>query len=371
MDKLCAIQSLPAGRPVADELAGGEARPARFGCNEEGAVLRFAEVKEIVRLVVRFIMSFAAVLLLLVAGIVAIRWVTYHTPEDVPAGRTLAYLLVQAIRPAFLPAVLIAALVSLFGLLRLPRLRHVGLLVVFFITGLSITFGAVALLRLEGMVPAPEAPPSRRLEPGVLYRSDQLNFYAFDESGLTLSSVVYHVPGRDPAFGVADAGVLYPDTEELGVREPDRPEGELRISMSELQNAYWQSFVPPPEVDGTLEDVAGAGMAFKGRYSPMSRDFLMLAWTLALLTTSLWTIARATRWPLLNIMLTLGMVRAVFAAFSLVERESVREFAAAVVPAAYLEYLLPGLFAGVAVILLLILILMPSFEQWNREVGSA
>ncbi|MFO7782883.1 MAG: hypothetical protein R6W94_14800, partial [Spirochaetia bacterium] len=217
----------------------------------------------------------------------------------------------------------------------------------------------------------PEAPPSRRLEPGVLYRSDQLDFYAFDRSALRLSSIVYHVPGRDPAFGVAEEGVLYPHTEELEVRAPDGRGLDLRVSLSELENAYWQSVVPPPEVAGTLEDVARAGMAFDGRYSPMSRDFLMLAWTLALLTTSLWTIARATRWPLLNIMLAVGMVRAVFAAFSLVERESVREFAAAVVPQAYLEYLLPGLFAGVAVILLLVLILMPSFDQWNREVGSA
>ncbi|NBF40827.1 MAG: hypothetical protein GVY14_10465 [Spirochaetes bacterium] len=334
-------------------------------------MLRFAEVKEIVRLVVRFILSLATVLLLLVAGIVAIRWVTYHTPENVPAGRTLAYLLVQAIRPAFLPAVLIATLVSLFGLLRLPRLRHVGLLVVFVVTGSSITFGAAGLLRLEGMVPAPEAPPSRRLESGVLYRSDQLDLYAFDSTALSFSSVVYHVSGRDPAFGVAEEGVLYPHTEELGVRAPDAPGVDLRVSLSELENAYWQSFVPPPEVGGTLEDVAMAGMVFDGRYSPMSRDFLILAWMLALLTTSLWTIARATRWPLLNIILTLGMLRAIFAAFSFVEREIVREFAAAAVPAAYLEYLLPGLFAGVALILLLILILMPSFEQWNREVGSA
>jgi hypothetical protein len=334
-------------------------------------VLRFAEVKEIVRLVVRFILSFATILLLLVAGIVAIRWVTYHTPEDVPAGRILAYLLVQAIRPAFLPSVLIAAIVSLFGLLRLPRLRHAGLLVVFVVTGLSITIGAEGLLRLEGMVPAPDAPPSRRLESEVLYRSDQLDFYAFDSTSLRFSSIVYHVQGRDPAFGVAEEGVLYPDTEEFGVRTPDAPEVDIRVSLSELENAYWQSVVPPPEVAGTLEDVAWAGTAFDGRYSPMSRDFLILAWTLALLTTSLWTIARATRWPLLNIILTLGMLRAIFAAFSLVEREVVREFVVSVVPQAYLEYLLPGLFAGVAVILLLILILMPSFEQWNREVGSA
>ncbi len=367
--------SVPPDRPVGDgegRLWGPALhRPDRFGCNEEGAVLRFAEVKEIVRLVVRFILSFATVLLFLVAGIVAIRWVTYHTPESVPVGRTLAYLLVQAIRPAFLPAVLISALVSIFGLLRLPRLRHAGLLVVFVVTGLSITFGAAGFLRLEGMVPAPEAPPSRRIEPEVLYRSDQLDFYAFRSSGLELSSVVYHVAGRDPALGVAEEGVLYPHTEELEVRGPDEPGLDLRVSLSELENAYWQSFAPPPEVAGTLEDVERAGMVLDGRFSPGSRGFLMLAWTLAFLTTSLWTIARSTRWPLLNIILTLGMVRAVFAAFSLVERESVREFAVAVIPPAYLEYLLPGLFAGVAVILLLFLILMPSFEQWNREVRSA
>ncbi len=334
-------------------------------------MLRFAEVKAIVRLVVRFILSFATVLLLLVAGIVAIRWVTYHTPANAPAGRAMAYLLVQAIRPAFLPAVFVATLVSLFGLLRVPRVRRAGLLVVLLITGLSITFGTAGLHRLERMTPAPEEPPSRRLESEVLYRSDRLDIYVFRRSGLAFSSVVYHAPERDPAFGVAEEGVLYPRTEDLEVRSPDLQEPELRVSLSELENAYWQSFVPPPEVDGTLADVATAGMAFEGRYSPMSRDFLVLAWTLALVMTSLWTIVRSTRWPLLNILLALGMVRAVFAAFSLVERESVREFVAAMLPAAYLDYALPALFGGVAVILLLILILMPPFEQWNREVGSA
>ncbi|MFP4374800.1 MAG: hypothetical protein ACLFPO_10750 [Spirochaetaceae bacterium] len=329
-------------------------------------MLRFAEVKEIVRLVVRFMLSFATVLVLLVAGIVAIRWVTYHTPSETPAGRVLAYWLVQAIRPSFLPAVFVAALVSLFSLLRLPHLRHAGLIAVLVVTGLSITFGAAGVRRLDDVVSAPEKRPGMKFEAGVLYRSDTLDFYAFDRSGYTLTSVVYHDAGRVPRLGVEDEVVLDPSTAELDLRGLG-----LRIPANEVGNAYRQAFEPPPEVSGTLADVSNAATAFEGRYSPMSRDFLFLAWALALLMTSLWTIVRSTRWPLLNIILVLGMVRLTFAAFSLVEREGVREFAAAVVPAAYLDYLLPGGFAAVALILLLVLILMPSFTQWNREVGSA
>jgi hypothetical protein len=39
------------------------------------------------------------------------------------------------------------------------------------------------------------------------------------------------------------------------------------------------------------------------------------------------------------------------------------------VPAPYLPYLLPGAFAAVSLLLLLVLILLPPFHEWKREVG--
>jgi hypothetical protein len=327
-------------------------------------MLRFAEVKDIVRLVVRFVVSIVAALLVLVAGIVAVRWVTFDTPEGPTAGRILALLVVQAARPALLPAIMASTLICLFRLLRFSRARPAGLLAVLLLTGFAVTFGYPAVERLAQAAPQLETPPHRRLDPDVLYRADDIDLYALGRSGLRLETVVVHEYGREPAFAVLDEAVLDPVAGEVLVGGRRRA-----VSLSAVQNAYWQAFAPPAYIAGTVRDVDTAGAAFAGASDPLARGFLLEAWTLALAVTALWVVVRASRWPLLNILLALGLARGYFAVFSLADSETVRQLVAGVVPAPYLPYLLPGAFAAVSLLLLLVLILLPPFHEWKREVG--
>jgi hypothetical protein len=329
-------------------------------------MLRFAEVKEIVRLIVRFVLSLAAALILLVAGIVAVRWVTYLAPGDAVAGRTLAILVAEGVRPAVLPAVVIAALSCLFGLLRVSAARPVGLPVVLLLTGFSITFGMIGLDKLPVLIPSSSSSLVHRIEPNVIYRSEAFDFYAFGRRGLELETVVVHDDGTSPAFGVVAEGIHDRQTDTLLLPG----EADRSLPLSRVDNAYWEGLHPPPQVSRLFSHVSSASDAFRDEFRPGTTDFLILSWSLALLLTSLWAVVRISRWPLLNILLALGMARLVFAVFALVRRDMVREFAGLLLPEDQLHYLLPGAFAAAALVLLLILVLLPPYRDWKRGLGS-
>jgi len=328
-------------------------------------MLRFAAVKEIVRLLVRFIVSLAAVLVLLIAGVVAVQWVSYQAPDSAGIAPALATLATDALFRALLPSVVIAALVSMFALLRVEQGRAPGLLLLFVLTTATIMFGMTGVSVLSDRVGDGRQVTGRRFEAGVLYRSDRLDFYAFDDTGLLLGPVVVHDPGYRPALRVVDEVVHDAQEPYLQFRGTD-----TRLAVSEVGNAYWQVFSPPPYIADTLDDVSEAAAVFESPFTPMTRDFLMIAGALGFFITMLWVPMRVSRWPLLNIILAAGMARGMFAVFSLMQIDRVREFFGIFVPAAYRHYLLPAAFAALGVILLLILGLLPSFQQWKREVRS-
>lgn len=329
-------------------------------------MLRFAAVKEIVRLLVRFIVSLAAVLVLLIAGVVAVQWVSYQAPDSAGIAPALATLATDALFRALLPSVVIAALVSMFALLRVEQGRTPGLLLLFVLTTATIMFGMTGVSVLSERVGDDRrVATGRRFESGVLYRSDRLDFYAFNDTGLLLEPVVVHDPAHRPALRVV--GEVVHDTTEPYLQFRGI---ETRLAVSEVGNAYWQVFSPPPYISDTVGDASAAAAVFERRFTPMTRDFLMLAGALGFFITMLWVPMRASRWPLLNIILAAGMARGLFAMFSLTQIDRVREFFGVFVPAAYHHYLLPAALAALGVILVLILGLLPSFQQWKREVRS-
>ena len=332
-----------------------------------GAVLRFAEVKEIVRLIVRFVLALAAALVLIVAGTVAVQWVTFYGSSGESAGQFFASLVFDALPQALLPAVVVATLFCLFALIRRFTARPLALLAVLLLSGFSITVGMNLLAGLPGTSSEASVERTRRLEPETLYRADPFDFYAVNRRGEEFSPVVVHTAEQDPAFEVASeaisdsrSGILYLRGEGV--------QGE--IGLDTVRNAYWQAFTPSPPVSGIFADIAVAGDMLRRSAGENATRFLLLTWTLALLLTSLWVVVRVSRWPLLNIILVLTVLRGVFATFSAARRETVLEFAALIIPQQQLQYLLPAVFLAISIVLLLILVLLPPFHQWKREVGS-
>jgi hypothetical protein len=332
-----------------------------------GAVLRFAEVKEIVRLIVRFVLALAAALVLIVAGMVAVQWVTFHGSTTESAGRFFASLMLGALPRALLPAVVVATLLCLFALLRLTTARPLGLLGVVLLSGFSITVGMNLVAGLPQTSQQASTDRGRRLEPETLYRAEPLDFYAVNRQGTQFEPVVVHHSERDPAFAVVSQAVQDARLGRLYLRG-----GEVggEIDLSTVRNAYWQAFVPSPPVSGIFADVAAAGEMLRRTAEEAATRFLLLTWSLSLVLTSLWVLVRISRWPLLNITVVLTVVRGIFATFTAVQRETVREFAALVIPPQQLQYLLPGVFLLISIVLLLILVLLPPFHQWKREVSS-
>ncbi|MGM0673279.1 MAG: hypothetical protein ACQETQ_01150 [Spirochaetota bacterium] len=329
-------------------------------------MLRFAEVKHIVRLFVRFVLLLAAFLVLFVAATAAVRWVTFHQLGNAPPGSALASLLVQAGRPTILPAIIVTTLVTLFSLLRFSAGRAFALLLTFLLTGLSITFTMIGADYLEHVVSPVSAPLGRRLDPNILYRADNIDFYALDRDGAVFEPVLVHETGRDPALSVFQQA------------EQDRDSGSLlfrgatdrQLGLDAVENGYWKAFEAPQHVEQLFRDISVAASSFDENARLDNIDFLLLSGSLALVLTSLWVVVRLSRWPLFNIILSLGMARAVFATFYVIQSPSVRDFLGIVLSNQEMEYALPGAFVTLSVLLLLVSVLLPPFHHWKREVSG-
>ena len=327
-------------------------------------MLRFAEVKEIVRLFVRFILSFAAAVVLIVAGIVAVRWVTFHDLSATLSGRLIAVLLSDAVGPAVVPSVVVAVLSCLFRLLRFSTARPVGLLMVFALAGAALTFGMIGAGEIALAFEDTSAESIRRLETDVLYRAEPFDFYAVDRSGAELGPVVVHDSGDTPAFRMLQSVVHDAGSDVLLVSEMD-----TRVDLRSVRNAYWQAFVPPVGVAGVFEDARRAFSTFRAELSNGLPHLLLLSWTLALVLVSAWVVVRLSRWPLLNILLVLVLARGIFAAFSFVQTETMRDLMEIFLSPQQMHFVLPVVFTAGSVVLMLILILLPPFREWKREVA--
>jgi hypothetical protein len=215
---------------------------------------------------------------------------------------------------------------------------------------------AVAETRLER---------ARRLEPEILYRAEPIGFYALERQGGSLAPVVVHDPGAEPEFRLLEQA-----THDARVDSLYMPEIGLTVELDTVRNAYWQAFLPPEGAAALFEDVALASATFKAEFSHGTRHLLVHAWSLALVLVSTWVVVRLSRWPLLNIFLVLLAARGIFAAFSFVQTETMSDLMGVFLTEEQMHYLLPALFAAASLVLLLVLIVLPPFRQWKREVGS-
>ncbi|MFP4230976.1 MAG: hypothetical protein ACLFRR_03925, partial [Spirochaetaceae bacterium] len=337
-------------------------------CNLPGAVLRFREVKSPVRLIARFLLSFAAVAVLLAGAVTAVRWATYETAASASHGATVAQLVRTAARPVLLPAVVTAALVCLFGILADSGRKTVRLLVLFVLCGVMISGGMRLVERLEASA-EPGGETVLRLQPRLLYRAEGIDFYALETDGAEMGPAVVHEPGRDPAFRVVSEMRLDPASGRLLIPESEAV-AERRIDARNVENAYWRAFRPPAGFEPLFRDVERAGNAFREVAPPGGADFALLGWATALFIVSLWPLIRLTRWPLLNIVLAVGAARGLFFLFTVTQNEMVREGAASLL-GRNLDYVLPGALLAISTVLLLVLLVLRPYGEWKREVGRA
>lgn len=337
------------------------------GCNARGCVLRFAEVKQIVRLLVRFALTLAAFFVLFAAASAAVRWVTFHDLGNAPPASALASLFVQGAGPALLPAIVVATLVSLFSILRVSAARPFGLLIIFLLSGFSITFGMIGVDYLERAVPQPSASAARRLEPNVLYRADNIDFYALDRRDeAVFGPLLVHEPAREPSLSIFQRAEQDRESGSLLLRgETDR-----QINLEAVENGYWQAFEAPVLVRRLFRDAKTVASSFGGEPGLYNIDFLLRAWSLALLLTSLWVVVRVSRWPLFNFILSLGMARAAFVVFHATQVPALRDVFRIVLSSEQMNYLVPGIFVGLSLLLMLVSVLLPPFHQWRREVSG-
>ncbi len=248
---------------------------------------------------------FIVIFALLVLCSIIYSWVGSYNPSvPVSLGRFLGQL------PAASKAVLFSAVVAttLFLIYRIrkrPGLRLLSFLFALASVGALLFFGMAGLDRLSGRGAAREA---QAVQPFVPQRFEVLRsatLYVERVQGTRLFGVAVVRPNADPAITFASEAQFHPKGMTIAL-----PQGSLAVSPANPD--FGPVFQPPPFLRALLSDMGWATAAVQRAFAASRLDFAIAAGAILLFCMSCMMLARLTRWPLLNALLTLVVFRGVF-----------------------------------------------------------
>lgn len=276
----------------------------------------------------------------------------------------LAPYLAVGLQPTLLIAAIVAALSLLFRFLRLTH-NPTAPLMALWITLAATLYAAVLVGDFTADRFPPRAPTPRVPAAGTLLRLPHAAVYIDEAAGLELRRVLLWQETANPGFSLHLEAIYEPSTERL------YPLGsESGVPVFETINGQWTMFEPPPVLSRLITDLYRTSAALgQARRTRPAAGYLTLL-SLALIVTLSWVVVRLTRWPLFNAMLVLGWIRLLLRVAPVPLDPGFQQPLLQLVPMAEQlgEFLYPAVLATVAVLLLLISIVTPSFDRWKREV---
>jgi hypothetical protein len=309
-------------------------------------------VKAAVRLLVRFLLWFALLLLVVSSFIVAYEYASGYDPRMDADTFPLLALYIKAIIELFIPTAMFAALIALFDIVREGE-TVAAPLALLFVTWSALLGAGVFLLSAGGSQPrsiSPALPVQRVL------RGADFSLYAAQRTGDTYAPIVVHEPGR---FRWADEARLRPREQVLTIPELDRA-----ISLDDLSNSYPAMVQVPAPLRGIAADINVLNRFFRGEGSAI---WLNLA-ALSVFLLGLWTLVRLTRWPLFNIVLVAAAWRFAVWIIPAVMVGSVRPFVVAAFSSTALATVSAALLGGIGVLLFAAGVLLPPASE---QMGDA
>ncbi len=315
-------------------------------------------MKTTVRLLVRFLIWFVTIVIVAGALITARGYVTGFDPVRTADLGALMPLLLPGLARAWVPAALLSGLLSLFAAARLDRVSGPTIPVLFALWTLTLIAGGFVL----SFVP-PEIAGSPVLPTGRIARVDAYRLYPLGRIGIDAVPLVLHDEREQPAFQV-----------RVG-RHADRAGGELEIpgdprspiDLERLANSYPSMVQPPAQTAGLRADVAEVAHLL-ALDEPDALPTILNLVALAFFVLGCWTVVRLTRWPLFNAALALACIRFALWIVPASRTGSLRPFLVAAFDSTVLPVASAIILAAAGLGLLALLVFLPPFAEWRREI---
>lgn len=263
-----------------------------------------------------------------------------------------------------LPLIALSAVISLFHILNLGKLRFIARFFLM-LTAASVLLGIFWGWQQFSTMNGPVTGDRFTFVSDTVYSSDQLYLLTGTIKGKSIEGVWYRStsPGQSMVHG------QYPML-EAGNRILGISETGARIPLATLNGSLESLYDSPAQAEES-RIITEAGNAMKKYLDYASSSYLLMvvnALSLAISLLSLWFWVRLTRWPLWNALWAFLVCIFMYLGLVLLLEASSQALMAQLHPLVS-TYAVPGYFLVLALVWSLLSLLLPPFKDWKREVG--
>lgn len=312
----------------------------------------------LLRILVRFLTIFVSFLAGVFAVFTVSRILTHSIPEmGLFRSTVLPYLL-----PTILVSQVVATVITMSRSFR-RNVSRVGMIILLFVLNAGLAFvGTSTAPEVSQMAAVPRLPEDAWL------RGQSLHLFVPDRQGLSVNGPVFARFGEQPHLSQVERALIDPQTSTLIITDT----GE-QVALSPLLDHVYGSLKAPPGVASIASDARELADLLVSRWNPEPSGetpqpvsfFLRLVWPLAwaLVVVSMWTLVRATRWPMFNVFLSVLAARGLLLLPSVVMHPTVRGRLSQLLPTSVSDLVIPAVWTTIGVFLLILAILMPPVQS--------
>ena len=329
-------------------------------------MLPFAQVKEPLKLPFLFLFILLCVLIILSALDVLATW---GMDESGTRAFSLGYAVARLPRSAFeamLPSVVLSLVAVGIGMARRPFSRFLGLLICLAVSYAALVNGMIWLGRLDAKARPAQVAAARYFGPRGFTEvgSALIAVESVEGSALRGVLVVRMTPSAGgPRFSVFPGAQAAVSDSKVTVTTSGRRPLQLRGAPVLSREAV---FGPDVFTRFFLRDIGVLTADFERLLAASLPEFFAACFALLFLCTASFVFLRASRWPLLNVLLLLLAVRGYAALWHLLSVGAAPRVARYVADALLVRMFPSAVMAILAVVLLLIDILFIPADRWKQ-----
>jgi hypothetical protein len=277
--------------------------------------------------------------------------------------QTVSLLIANAFFLWIIPAIGLTWLFSSFSILRNGRfklMRQVFLMVLVAGSLFSVLYFFPPLEKARSQVSKLDFQVPDRT---ILSNQDAF-FVLYGSRAGGKGAMLLHRTGPDARFTMESGVAKNLDTQELTI-----PEQGLTISMDSVVGGRQVLFEDPAFMNPVRRWLLDGLSAYQAIAANDLIRSLVLALSTAFLLTSLWLFVRLSQWPLVNSVLSLGILCGVLVLPAVLKLAWVRDLLAFVPPIAQ-AWLVPGVYGLFSLIFFGCILLLPSRKDWQPGVNQ-
>ncbi len=261
-------------------------------------------------------------------------------------------------------SVLTTLVLLLFRILKNPGSRFLSFILPLICALAVMIFGYMGLNLIRHRDEQIPATPARYLVPGKFNSVEDQIVYVGEIEGKNLRSILI-IGGSNPEmnFIYYPRGTAETGKEGLSIIIPERPRLVLNASP-----VYSSIFSQDRFVTGILRDLLCMNRELNTLFMESKTGFYLCCFALIFSFLSASVFMRISKWPLLNVLLGLLVMRGFFSLFRFLREGVALEMEKIVTSNILIQFLPSLILLGFGVLLFLIDILFVPFDMWKREI---